>query len=135
LEQLVFELAPPEPPRWSNFLAGRNRELATALRRFAEGLDAAPSFFLWGAPASGKSHLLQAAVAHAAECGIAARYRPAPPAAAAQAADEDGVALLAIDLIDEASSSAAARIFTLYNALKQRGARLLAASRTPLAAL
>ena len=43
--------------------------------------------------------------------------------------------LVAIDRIDEADAQAAARLFTLYNALKQGGGRLLAASRTPLATL
>jgi DnaA family protein len=134
LEQLIFELAPPEPPRWSNFLPGRNRELITALGRFAQGLDGAPSFFLWGATASGKTHLLRAAAALAAEHGIAARYHEAP-SAVPQGAENDLLDLLAIDRVDEADESAAARLFTVYNALKQRGSRLLAASRTPLATL
>jgi DnaA family protein len=43
--------------------------------------------------------------------------------------------LVAIDCVDEARPDAAARLFTLYNALTQRGGRVLAASRTPLAAL
>jgi DnaA-homolog protein len=134
LEQLTFELAPPEPPRWSNFLPGRNRELITALGRFAQGLDGAPSFFLWGAQASGKTHLLQAAVALGAERGLGARYY-ASPTAVAPGAENDPVELLAIDRVDESDTAAAGRVFTLYNALKQRGARMLAASRTPLASL
>lgn len=131
MEQLIFELAPPEPPRWSNFLPGRNRELVTALGRFAEGRDEAPGFFLWGAPASGKTHLLQAAVARAAERGLEARYYPGASAVPTEHLPE----LVAIDRVDEADASAAARIFTLYNALKERGWRVLTASRTPLAAL
>ena len=45
------------------------------------------------------------------------------------------VALVVIDRVDTADADAAAAIFTLYNAQKQRGGRLIAASRTPLAAL
>jgi DnaA-homolog protein len=66
LEQLVFELAPPEPPRLSNFLPGRNRELIAALTRFADGVASDTGLFVWGACGAGKTHLLRAAVALAA---------------------------------------------------------------------
>ena len=70
----------------------------------------------------------------AADRGVASRY-------CAQAAliDTDPALLdarfIAIDRVDEADAAAAARVFTLYNALKQSGGRVVAASRTPLAAL
>jgi hypothetical protein len=37
MEQLVFELAVPEPPSFANFLAGRNAELVDALLAFVTG--------------------------------------------------------------------------------------------------
>jgi len=78
--------------------------------------------------------LLRAAVALAADSGRASRYCAQPALIDADAAVlEPG--LVAIDRVDEADSAAAARVFTLYNALKQSGGRVLAASRTPLAAL
>jgi DnaA family protein len=123
LEQLIFELAPPEPQRLANFLPGRNGELVAALERFVEGRDGAPGFLIWGAAGTGKTHLLRAAAALAGERGSV------PDDAG------EGFALLAIDRIDEADSAGAARIFTAYNALRQRGGRMLAASRTPLATL
>jgi DnaA family protein len=134
LEQLVFELAPPEPPRLSNFLPGRNRELIAALTRFASGAGSDPGFLIWGASGAGKTHLLRAAVALAAERGVEAHFHGEPAAVDADPARTSTV-LVAVDRIDEADAAAAARIFTLYNALKQGGGRLIAASRTPLAAL
>ena len=133
LEQLVFELAPPEPPRLSNFLPGRNRELLAALADFVQGAGAEASFFVWGAPGAGKTHLLRAAVALAAESGLASRYCAQPTLIDADSAVPE--TLVAVDRVDEADAATAARIFTLYNALKQSGGRVLAASRTPLAAL
>jgi DnaA family protein len=133
LEQLIFELAPPEPQRLANFLPGRNGELVAALERFVEGRDGAPGFLIWGAAGTGKTHLLRAAAALAGERGIAARYDGEPASVPDDAGE--GFALLAIDRIDEADSAGAARIFTAYNALRQRGGRMLAASRTPLATL
>ncbi len=134
MEQLIFELAPPEPPRFSNFLPGSNDELVAALMRFSGGRDGSPGFFVWGASGTGKTHLLRAAVALAAERGAGGCYYPEPKAVPGDAGME-GFDLLAVDRIDEADAGGAARIFTAYNALKQRGGRMLAASRMPLAAL
>ena len=134
MRQLVFELAPGEPPRLSNFVPGRNAEVVAALPRFVSGDLSETGILLWGPPAAGKTHLLHAAVALAHERGIGARAFAEPhdlDAAAAIAPD----ALIAVDRIDEADPAAAARMFTLYNALQERGGRLIAASRTPLASL
>jgi len=133
LEQLIFELAPAEPPRLDNFLPGKNAELVAALTHFAQGQDASPGFLVWGASGAGKTHLLRGTVALAAERGVQARYLPDPASLEDEVAE--AVSFLAIDRIDEADPIATGRIFTAYNALRHRGARVLAASRTPLAAL
>jgi DnaA family protein len=134
MEQLVFELAVAEPPRLENFLPGRNAELVNALRRFAAGQQDETGMFIWGAPGAGKSHLLHAARDFAQERGVSARLFAHPSEindAHIRAAEQ----LIVVDRVDEADAAAAGRIFTLYNALKENGARLLAASRTPLATL
>lgn len=134
MEQLVFELAAAEPPRLANFLPGRNAEIVAMLPRFvASELDAS-GLFLWGAPASGKSHLLRAASELAREQHLSCLF-VAHPSAVDEPAASDTDALVAIDRIDEADAASAARIFTLFNALKQRGGRLIAAARMPLAVL
>lgn len=134
MEQLVFELAAPEPPRLTNFLPGRNHELVAALARFAAGELGETGFLIWGAQGAGKTHLLCAAVALANESGFGGRLHATP-----DAVDDDGVreagGLVGIDCVDEANAAAAGRIFTLYNTLKERGGRLLVASRSPLARL
>ena len=43
--------------------------------------------------------------------------------------------LVAVDAIDRATPDAQARLFTLFNVLRERGGHLLAASRLPIAAL
>lgn len=133
MEQLIFELAPAEPPRLGNFLPGRNAELTALLPRFVAGAVDETGLLLWGAAGAGKTHLLRAAVAWAQEQRIGARWvaHPGELRTTLDAAD----ALVAIDRVDTADAKAAGAIFTLYNALKQRRGRLIAASRTPLAAL
>jgi DnaA family protein len=134
MEQLIFELAPAEPPRLANFLPGRNAELVALLPRFITGDVNETGLLLWGEAGAGKTHLLQAAIASARERGIAARW-VAQPAELASTPVDSGDALVAIDRVDTADAAASGAIFSLYNALKQRRGRLIAATRTPLAAL
>jgi DnaA family protein len=134
VEQLVFDLAAPEPPGFGNFLAGRNAELAAILPRFAEGALDETGILLWGAAAAGKSHLLAATIAHAQGHGFQGRLYT-HPAEVEQAMIVAANTVVAIDRIDEADATAAGRIFTLYNALKAGHGRLLAAARAPLTAL
>ena len=133
MEQLVFELAAPEPPRLANFLPGRNAELLAALERFVRGATAETVLFLWGTPGAGKTHLLCAAKVLAEERGASARMFP-EPGALPDAAAAPGELVL-IDRVDEADAAAAGRIFTLFNALKEGAGRLIAAGRTPLGRL
>jgi len=133
LEQLVFELAAPEPPRLANFLPGRNAELLAGLERFVLGASAETGLFLWGGPGAGKTHLLYAAKALAEDRGPAVRMF-AEPGALTEAPPAPGE-LVIIDRVDEADSAAARRIFTLFNALKQGEGHLIAAGRTPLGRL
>ena len=135
-EQLVFELAPPDPSSFANFLVGRNAEALAAVKALAAGNARETGVVLWGAPGAGKSHLLRAAVgatqargvtsAMLAEPGDLLAYEPESLAAKA---------LVAIDDIDRATAEVQARLFTLFNALRDRGAHLLLATRMPLALL
>jgi DnaA family protein len=137
VEQLVFELAVPEPPSFANFLAGRNAELVDALSAFVIcGGDT--GMLIWGGPGVGKTHLARAALASAQERGLGARMFGHP-----SEIDDDALAsargsqeqVIVVDGIDLANDTAAGRLFTLYNAVKERLGRLIATSRTPLAAL
>ena len=137
VEQLVFELAVPEAPSLSNFLAGRNEVLVETLAAFVNG-GADTGLLIWGVPGAGKTHLARAALALAQQRGDQARMFGHP-----SEIDDDALAsllgsqdrLIVVEAIDVADDAAAGRLFTLYNAIKERRARLIATSRTPLAAL
>jgi DnaA-homolog protein len=137
VEQLVFELAAPEPPSFANFLASRNAEVVDALSAFVRG-GQETGILIWGAPGVGKTHLARAAIALAHELRLVGRMFAHPrdiddDALASISASGDQV--VAIDGIDLADEEAAARLFTLYNLVKERRARLIATSRVPLAML
>jgi DnaA family protein len=136
MEQLVFDLAAPEPPSFRNFVAGRNGEAVAALVALAAGAAGDTSLLLWGASGTGKTHLLRAAVVATEARGERAQFFA--EAGALQGVDPEQlarIALVAVDAIDTAAPETQARLFTLYNALKAAGGRLVVASRLPLAAL
>lgn len=131
-EQLVFELAPPEPPSFANFLAGRNGEALQALTRVANGTLPETGLVVWGVQGAGKSHLLHAAaaacVARGRRCAIFDEPQGLLDASTEMLADN---ALIAVDKVDHASEEVQARLFTLYNTARANARHLLLASRIP----
>lgn len=126
MEQLIFDLAPPEPPAFANFVAGGNGEALAALESLAAGRLRETGVVIWGATGVGKTHLLRAAVAAAAGGGRAALYLDDPREANPDLAATAG--LVAVDGVDTADAAAQGHLFTLYNALAAAGGQLLAAS-------
>lgn len=134
-EQLVFDLAAPEPPSFGSFLPGRNAEACAAVRAVAAGTATETGVFLWGAPGAGKTHLLRAAVAAVEVRREAALFMAEPGALlAVDPVRAAGCAVVAVDALESATPEAQARLFTVFNALRERGGHLLVASRLSLAA-
>jgi len=128
MEQLIFELATPEPPSFANFLPGPNREAAAALARFAGGEAAETGLVLWGPPGVGKTHLLRAAAA------AAVGARPVHFCADPDALPVDPplpAALVLVDDVDRADAAMQGRLFTVYNTLKATGGSLVVTASLP----
>ena len=107
--QLLLDLEPPPAPTFARFAPGRNRAAVEALVRLA----AAPGVvYLWGEPGSGKSHLLAAAYGAA-----------------------DAVAVQTLDDVDRLDAMAQIEAFDLFNRVRTAGGSVVAAARTPPAAL
>lgn len=132
MEQLIFELATPEPPTFANFLPGANRESIAALGRMAVGDATETGLLLWGPPGAGKTHLLLAAAAAAAG-KRPVRYCPGPEALPADV--ELSGELVLVDDVERADAAAQGRLFTVYNTLKATGGALIAAAAMPPARL
>lgn len=131
-EQLVFELVAPEPPTFASFVAGRNAEAVRALERAAAGTLGETGIVLWGPAGAGKSHLVAAAAVAARDAGRPAERYATPSAWPSTAVPG---ALVAIDDLTGADAAAQARLFTLYNALREHGGTLVAAAAVPPARL
>ena len=128
MEQLTFELAAFEPPSFANFLAGRNAEAVSQLAKAAHGELTETGIYVWGAPGSGRTHLLRAVVAEAG-ARRAALYCEGPDDAPSEPPAPG--ALVAVDDVDSADAAAQGRLFTLFNRLKEGGGQLLAAASVP----
>ena len=126
MKQLAFDFAVAVPPTLDNFVAGRNAELIARLRGLADARHDERFIYMWGAPASGRTHLLHATLSLLAsagartafiECGGDARFERNPSALDAIAADD----------VERLSDDGQLALFNLYNALRESGATLLVA--------
>ena len=130
MKQLALELANPPQPTLDNFIPGRNAELLENLRRLASRSPGERFIYVWGRPASGRSHLLKAVVAEFQRAGMAAVY----VACAAGLPPVEGIEhmdCVALDDVERLDDRAQVAAFDLYNALRERGAALLAAGSAP----
>jgi DnaA family protein len=132
MSQLALPLKLADHAVFDSFLAAGNETAVAALERLATSADGGGAW-IWGPTASGKSHLLQAVCARA---GSSAMYLPLADFASAPPALLDGLEereVLCIDDIDRVAGDPgwARALFRLYNAIDERGNRLLVASTAP----
>jgi len=130
MKQLALDFASQPLPTLDNFIAGRNGELMENLRRLAAGQARERFLYVWGRPASGRSHLLKGVMTALARAGAAAVYIACKSDTRfAEGLDRmDGVALDDVDRLDDEGQIAA---FDLYNALRERNGALVAGGSAP----
>ncbi|GAB5604527.1 DnaA regulatory inactivator Hda [Sideroxyarcus sp. TK5] len=120
MSQMLLGIAPEWVPTLDNFVAGRNAELLAALRQAAAGDPAVRAVYLWGEQGSGKSHLMQAMAAQAADARYAERAVP------------ESASVVAVDDVEALDDTAQVALFELYNRMREQGGLLLVSgSRAP----
>ena len=120
--QLVLNIQPEARPRFDNFLPGDNLELLLALHTLATGELAERVVYCWGGEGSGRSHLLQAAVAVAGRCGRSGIYVPRRGPL-----PEELLNLLAVDDVDALDAAGQVALFSLINRAREGEGAILAA--------
>jgi len=128
MRQLALDIALPAPPTLDNFIPGRNAELLDSLRRLVAGADR--FVCIWGAPGSGRSHLLKGVIAAARETGAHAVYAAGGDASPLSGGGA-GIDCLAVDDVERLDAAAQIASFNAYNALREGGGRLVAAADAP----
>lgn len=110
MQQIPLEISPPLEAEFGNFVAGPNREALARVRELAEGEPRERIVYLWGAPGSGRTHLLRAA----------ARASPA---------------LVVADDVETLDTDAQQALFIALNDAREGGPCVLAAGSKPPAQL
>ncbi len=117
--QLTLDLGTPPPSTFDNFFAGANAELVVRLAELDGALAAGPladrTFYVWGEPGSGRSHLLSALV-HSAAPGRVSFL--GPQSALTAFAFDPGVAIYVVDDCDKLSGAQQIALFNLFNEVR-----------------
>lgn len=104
MRQLLLDIQPLAPATLDNFIAGSNQEALHSLNMAIDGANEARFIYLWGAPGSGKSHLLQA-------CNDLALARNLP--------------LSVVDNVNALDEEAQIELFNYFNQLRASGGILI----------
>lgn len=126
--QLTLDLGTPPPATFDNFFAAGNHELVTRLRELEGSLAAGPvadrTFYVWGEPGSGRSHLLHALV-HEAN-GRACFLNPQAPLA--DFIFDPAITLYAVDDCERLSGAQQIALFNLFNEVRAHPSSALVAT-------
>lgn len=130
--QLALALSGATEATFASFVPGRNGEALAALQALANGERGAERFvYLWGAPGSGRSHLLAAVANAASAAGRHAVHFPAGASAAALEAIEPD-AVVALGRVERLEPAAQTALFVLYNRIREgSGALVVAGDAAP----
>lgn len=117
--QLILNIQPEAEPRFDNFLPGDNLELLLALDTLARAELKEFVVYVWGAPGSGRSHLLRAT--HSLARGETRFCAPGDEL------PEEMPRLLVVDDVDGLDAEAQIRLFALINQARDGAGTVLAA--------
>lgn len=136
--QIPLPLEPRRNTGFADFVTGPNEAVVKAVRQFQA--EPAVSLYLQGAESSGKTYLLNASCHDARDSGMTAFYaglRRMPADAYSTLDGLEGMDLVCIDDLDACAGQAEweEALFHLYNRLRDRGGKLMVASRSRLSAL
>lgn len=130
--QLSLGIKLRDEATFANFFPGPNAAALAAVEAIADPRSALDLtyLYLWGAPGSGRSHLLQAACHRAAESQALAMYLPLGEARLHGPSILDGMEgfdLLCLDDLDDIAGEPEweEALFHLYNRIRDQGGRLL----------
>jgi DnaA family protein len=124
--QLALALSAQPAASFANFVIGRNAELVAALRNLARGQGEERFVYIWGAPGSGRTHLLHATIGEASARGRCAIELTTPVTEHALAAI-DGDAVVALSGSEQLDGSAQVALFGLYNRIREAAGALVVA--------
>jgi DnaA family protein len=132
MRQLALDIGLADHAVFDSYHPGPNGIAVASLQRAAGG-EGPPIIWIWAAPESGRSHLLQASVALAHERGAGTAYLPLAEIRDMSPAILDGMDALDLLALDDVAAVAGdtaweRALFRTYEELVSRGGRLLIAA-------
>ncbi|MDA8327726.1 MAG: DnaA regulatory inactivator Hda [Betaproteobacteria bacterium] len=122
MQQLLLNIVPDCPATFNNFIPGENCESLTAVRDLAQHHKSDPLIYIWGAAASGKTHLLRAALLSAQNQHEQTLYFNAQEN---EGVIESGFDLLAIDNVEHLSPNQQIQLFSHINRAREGQGRIV----------
>ena len=129
MRQLVLDFDRYSKPSLENFSVGSNHELMHQLKLFALRESSENFMYIWGEPASGKTHLMQA-LAQLPKTHFIDNESDRENFVYASYVD-----LYLLDDCDKLSDEKQILAFTLFNAVRDNGARMISTGSMPPAQL
>jgi DnaA family protein len=134
VKQRAFDFSSTVEPTLDNFAVGRNAELVAHLRTMALSRTTERIVYLWGAPGSGRTHLVKGVLRALTAAGAAVKYVASndPPLLPNELGTTRALGVDDVERLDEAGQ---VTLFNLYNSALEHGAVLIAAGNAPPARL
>ncbi|WP_151448388.1 DnaA regulatory inactivator Hda [Lacisediminimonas profundi] len=133
MRQLPLDISGDQPQTFATFVTGQNDELVSLLRAIADhtasGLDQR-FVYLWGESSCGKTHLLNALLAHDAGARLLG-----PDSDIEDFSYSPATGLFLIDDCDRLSQEQQVAAFALFNQIREQGGVLVTAGAAAPAAL
>src|SRR5688500_3771426 len=129
MKQLALDFVTAAQPTLDNFVVGRNGEVLQRLATVVADGGGERFVYLWGATASGRTHLLTATLAALAARG--ARIAFCADDADLLALDPSSVDAAAVDDVDRLNAAGQGALFRLFNVLREHAGTLIAAGNAP----
>ncbi len=134
MRQLALDLRLADYARFDSYYPGPNQILLEALKQAAT-MPGAQVIWLWGAPGSGRSHLLQACVAAASADNYACAWLPLAETDTLTPEMLEGMGTLDLICIDDIDTIAGRpdweqALFGLFEALREHDSRLIVSAAT-----
>ncbi len=130
MKQLLLKLTAPQAPTLADFAVGQNQELLHILHQFATRESPEAFLYLWGAAATGKTHLLQALAA-----APDARLISADQSDTADFNYTPEIRLYLLDNCELLNEQHQIDAFALFNQIRERGGFLISSAAMPPAIL
>lgn len=115
MRQLLLDIGTQQPQTLESFVIGRNEQLVRQMHQFAARTSDEHFAYLWGEPASGRTHLLRALAT------LPATRLIAPDSADGDFAWSPDVSLYLLDDCDRLSPERQIVAFTLFNYIRDNG--------------